>query len=83
MENVPGGFVLWDVIGPKRLLAAVKFEFNNLLIPIMGYSEFLLERISKDSGYYEEIEEIHKAGIRAKEIVKQILIFSRKERKFY
>ncbi|MCI8660277.1 MAG: hypothetical protein HFG54_08555 [Lachnospiraceae bacterium] len=61
----------------------MKFEFNNLLIPIMGYSEFLLERISKDSGYYEEIEEIHKAGIRAKEIVKQILIFSRKERKFY
>lgn len=61
------------------LAGGIAHEFNNLLTPILGYSEFLRERMGRDSEYYEDLEEIHKAGIRAKEIVEQILPFSRKE----
>ncbi len=61
------------------LAGGIVHEFNNLLTPIIGYSEFILERMGQDSEYYEDIEEICKAGNRAKEIVEQILPFSRKE----
>lgn len=61
------------------LAGGIVHEFNNLLTPIMGYSEFLMERLGRDNEYYEDIEEIHKAGKRGKEIVEQILPFSRKE----
>lgn len=61
------------------LAGGIVHEFNNLLTPIMGYSEFLMERLGKDNEYYGDIEEIYKAGERGKEIVKQILPFSRKE----
>lgn len=61
------------------LAGGIVHEFNNLLTPIMGYSEFLMERMGPDNEYYEDIDEIHKAGGRAKEIVEQILPFSRKE----
>lgn len=61
------------------LAGGIVHEFNNLLTPIMGYSEFLMERMGPGSEYYEDMEEIYKAGSRAKEIVEQILPFSRKE----
>ena len=61
------------------LAGGIAHEFNNLLTPILGYSEFLREQMGRDSEYYEDIDEIHKAGTRAKEIVEQILPFSRKE----
>lgn len=61
------------------LAGGIAHEFNNLLTPILGYTEFLKEQMGKGSEYYQDIEEIHKAGVRAKEIVEQILPFSRKE----
>jgi C4-dicarboxylate-specific signal transduction histidine kinase len=61
------------------LAGGIVHEFNNLLTPIMGYCEFLLEQMGKDSEYADDLEEIHKAGGRAKEIIKQILPFSRRE----
>lgn len=61
------------------LAGGIAHEFNNLLTPILGYSEFLSEQMGKDSEFYGDIEEIYKAGRRAKEIVEQILLFGRKE----
>lgn len=61
------------------LAGSIAHEFNNLLTPILGYSEFLKEQMGRNSEYYEDMEEIHKAGMRAKEIVERILPFSRKE----
>lgn len=61
------------------LAGGIVHEFNNLLTPILGYSEFLKEQMGRDGEYYEDIDEIYKAGARAKEIVDQILPFSRKE----
>lgn len=45
----------------------------------MGYSEFLKHQLGPENEYYEDIDEIYKAGSRAKEIVDQILPFSRRE----
>ena len=53
------------------LAGGIAHEFNNLLTPILGYSEFLKEQLGKDSPYWEDIAEIYKAGTRAKEIVEQ------------
>ena len=64
------------------LTGGIVHEFNNLLTPIMGYSEFLKERMGPESEYYEDIDEIYKAGERAKEIVDQLLPFSRRETDF-
>jgi two-component system, cell cycle sensor histidine kinase and response regulator CckA len=61
------------------LAGGIVHEFNNLLTPILGYSEFLKAQMGPESEYYEDIDEIYKAGSRAKEIVEQILPFSRKE----
>ncbi|MEA4933671.1 MAG: ATP-binding protein [Lawsonibacter sp.] len=61
------------------LAGGIVHEFNNLLTPIMGYSEFLKDRMGPVNEYYEDIDEIYKAGARAKEIVDQILPFSRRE----
>lgn len=62
------------------LAGGIAHEFNNLLTPIIGYCEFLKEQMGRESEYYDDLDEIHKAGARAKEIVEQILPFSRKER---
>lgn len=61
------------------LAGGIVHEFNNLLTPIMGYSEFLKQQLGSENEYYEDIDEIYKAGGRAKEIVDQILPFSRRE----
>lgn len=61
------------------LAGGIVHEFNNLLTPIMGYSEFLKQQLGTENEYYEDIDEIYKAGSRAKEIVDQILPFSRRE----
>lgn len=61
------------------LAGGIVHEFNNLLTPILGYAEFLKEQMGRESEYYQDIEEVYKAGNRAKEIVEQILPFSRKE----
>lgn len=61
------------------LAGGIAHEFNNLLTPILGYSEFLMEQIGKEGKYFEDMKEIFMAGNRAKEIVEQILPFSRKE----
>ena len=61
------------------LAGGIVHEFNNLLTPIMGYSEFLKQQLGPENEYYEDLDEIYKAGGRAKEIMDQILPFSRRE----
>lgn len=61
------------------LTGGIVHEFNNLLTPIMGYSELLKERMGPQNEYYEDMDEIYRAGERAKEIIDQLLPFSRRE----
>lgn len=59
------------------LAGGVAHDFNNLLFPIVGLSELLLEDLPHGSPEHENVQEILKAGIRGRDLVKQILAFSR------
>jgi PAS domain S-box-containing protein len=60
------------------LAGGIAHDFNNLLSPILGYSELILLDQSVDSKTKDKIQAILSASIRAKELVKQILTFSRR-----
>ena len=60
-----------------QLAGGIAHDFNNILTSILGYSELALNMVDKDSRLEEDLQEIHTAGIRAKELVGQILAFAR------
>ncbi len=60
------------------LAGGIAHDFNNLLFPIIGYAEMAAEDLPPESSGRSAIEEILKAALRAKELVKQILVFGRK-----
>jgi len=59
------------------LAGGIAHDFNNILFPIVGYTELTMDDIPQDSQARKNLEEILKATNRAKELVKQILTFSR------
>ncbi|NDY74390.1 hypothetical protein DO021_19155 [Desulfobacter hydrogenophilus] len=59
------------------LAGGIAHDFNNLLSPILGFSEMLLDDLPQDSLEYQNVQEIFNAGIRAGDLVRQILVFSR------
>ncbi|HCY87930.1 MAG TPA: hypothetical protein DHV36_22530 [Desulfobacteraceae bacterium] len=61
------------------LSGGIAHDFNNLLFPILGYSEMALMEVPEDSPIRFHLNEINKAATRAKELVTQILAFSRQE----
>lgn len=60
------------------LAGGIAHDFNNILGAILGYSELALTQVSQDQRVKSYLEEVVTAGIRAKELVKQILAFSRR-----
>ncbi len=60
------------------LAGGIAHDFNNILAAIIGYSELALEDAQEGMASPQQIGEILKAGMRAKELVDQILTFSRK-----
>jgi PAS domain S-box-containing protein len=65
------------------LAGGVAHDFNNILTPILGYSDMLLGYLEQDNPARSDIEQIAKAAARAKALVKQILMFSRQEEHEY
>ena len=61
------------------LAGGIAHDINNLLTPILGYSELLLMQVPKGEEHYEEIEEIYKASQKGRDLIEQILLFSRKD----
>lgn len=60
------------------LAGGIAHDFNNLLTPIMGFANLLQYRLEiSDPQAKESLEQIVRAASRAKELVKQILTFSR------
>ena len=62
-----------------RLAGGVAHDFNNLLTAIIGYSELLQLRLSRDPQACEQLGLIHKAGEQAASLTRQLLAFSRKQ----
>jgi PAS domain S-box-containing protein len=60
------------------LAGGIAHDFNNILGAIIGYAEMALYDTQKDSMEHYNIDQVLKAGHRAKDLVKQILAFSRK-----
>ncbi len=59
------------------LAGGIAHDFNNILFPIIGYTELTTDDVPEDSQARRNLEEILKAANRAKELVQQILTFSR------
>ncbi len=62
------------------LAGGIAHDFNNILFPIIGHADMLLDDIPKDSPFRKSLEQIHTGAIRARELVRQILAFSRQEK---
>jgi PAS domain S-box-containing protein len=60
------------------LAGGIAHDFNNILGPILGYTEMALESLPASSNVIPWLEEVQRAGGRAKELVRQILDISRK-----
>jgi len=59
------------------LAGGIAHDFNNILFPIMGFAEMVKETMPEDSKWYNPVNEILKGSMRARDLVKQILTFSR------
>jgi len=62
-----------------RLAGGVAHDFNNLLSIILGYGEIILEDLDFEHPHREPLEQIYQAGIRARELTRQLLAFGRKQ----
>ncbi|MBV9061390.1 MAG: response regulator [Alphaproteobacteria bacterium] len=62
-----------------QLAGGVAHDFNNLLTVIIGNSEFLLMRHQAGDPSFREINDIHQNAVRAANLVRQLLAFSRQQ----
>ena len=60
------------------LAGGIAHEFNNILFPIIGYTEMSMYDIPEDSKTRKNLASVLKAADRAKGLIQQILNFSRK-----
>jgi len=59
------------------LAGGIAHDFNNILSAVIGFSEIALSEIEPGTLLHDNIGEILKAGQRARDLVRQILAFSR------
>ncbi|ABB24210.1 PAS/PAC sensor hybrid histidine kinase [Pelodictyon luteolum DSM 273] len=62
-----------------RLAGGVAHDLNNLLTPILGYAEILDGQFGPDDERLQDIRAIHGAGVRARDLIRQLLAFSRRQ----
>jgi PAS domain S-box-containing protein len=63
------------------LASGIAHDFNNILGAILGYSELAMAYANQDERLKSYLNEVVAAGNRARELVKQILAFSRRSEK--
>ena len=59
------------------LAGGIAHDFNNILFSLLGFSEMLKEDLPADSPLQRYADEVLRGALRAKDLVKQILTFSR------
>jgi PAS domain S-box-containing protein len=63
------------------LAGGIAHDFNNILSGILGYTELALDDVKKIPEAKDKLERILEGGKRASELVRQILSFSRNQKK--
>ncbi len=61
------------------LAGGVAHDFNNLLTPIIGYTDMMIESKNKNHPDTQVLREISSAALRAKDLINQLLAYSRKQ----
>ena len=61
------------------LAGGIAHDFNNLLVPILGFAELAFNDLPAGSKEREHLIQVLEAGKRAKDLVAQILAFSRQD----
>lgn len=59
------------------LAGGIAHDFNNILTPIIGYCDLSLREIPEGSRLHRNIEQVLRSSTRARDMVRQILAFSR------
>jgi PAS domain S-box-containing protein len=62
-----------------RLAGGVAHDFNNMLTVILGYAEIARSGLSEGDPQLENLMEIESAALRSRDIIRQLLAFSRKQ----
>jgi signal transduction histidine kinase/CheY-like chemotaxis protein len=62
-----------------RLAGGIAHDFNNLLTAIIGYTEIVMVGLGPDDPRRADAEEIARAAMRAADLTRQMLAFSRKQ----
>ncbi len=62
------------------LAGGIAHDFNNIIGAILGNAELALKDVPTEHPAYESLDEINKAGLRARHLVQMILAFGRGDR---
>jgi nitrogen-specific signal transduction histidine kinase/ActR/RegA family two-component response regulator len=65
------------------LAGGIAHDFNNILAAIIGFTEMVIDDVSDKTDVQRKMEQVLKAGLRGRELVRQILTFSRKSKAEY
>jgi PAS domain S-box-containing protein len=61
------------------LAGGIAHDFNNILFPVIGHTEIILMDTPEDSPIRDSLNQIYTSALRARDLVKQILTFSRQK----
>jgi two-component system, cell cycle sensor histidine kinase and response regulator CckA len=61
------------------LAAGLAHDFNNLLTTIKGYVDLILLKADESDTAYSNLRHVHNAAVKATELTRQLLLFSRKQ----
>lgn len=61
------------------LAGGIAHDFNNLLSPILGYTDMLMMGLDPADPRHRKLEQILKAAERSRDLIRQLLAFSRKQ----
>ncbi len=62
-----------------HLAGGIAHDFNNLLTPIIGNTELMMMDLNSANPLYNDLGEINETALRASELTRQLLAFSRKQ----
>ncbi len=60
------------------MAGGIAHDFNNVLTPIMGFTELAMSETEASTNQYKNLEQVLVAAGRAKSLIEQIMIFSRR-----